>query len=333
MGYRPAEDQGRADVETQLPMFDWVGDRAARITFGLQPVPLPGSPDPSRQVIDAGLLAEELGFDAFYQPDHPAWAPECWVHLAALAVLTRRMRLGTVVACVPYRSAAHLARLAADVDQLSRGRVVLGVGIGWDVPEFTRLGIPMAPVPDRQADLRRAIGTIRETWAGRPASADRPFLPPHRPDGPPIIIAGAGKRTLRLVAEVADGCNFGPSETTGGVQSPGAVRETLDVIAGHCREIGRPPEAILPTHFTSWVMLAETEVAAAAKVARYYPDGMNETQRQTRLVATPAAAVGYYQALADAGIRHFVAQSQDATDHETYRLLATEVMPHVRCPA
>ena len=319
-------------METQLPMFDWVGDRAARITFGLQPVPLPGSPDPSGQVIAAGILAEELGFDAVYQPDHPAWAPECWVHLGALAVLTTTVRLGTVVSSLPYRSPVHLARLAADVDQLSRGRVVLGLGIGWDEPEFARLDLPMAPVPDRQADLRRAVGTIRKTWAGQPTSSDRPFLPPHQRLGPPIIVAGAGKRTLRLVAEVADGCNFGPSDTTGGVQSPEAVRQTLDVIAGHCREIGRPFEAILPTHFTSWVMLGETEVAAAAKVARYYPNGMSETQRRTRLVATPESAVAAFQALADAGIRHFVVQSQDATDHETYRLLSEAVIPHVRVP-
>ncbi|MDQ3515038.1 MAG: LLM class flavin-dependent oxidoreductase [Chloroflexota bacterium] len=319
-------------METQLPMFDWAGDRRARITFGLQPVPLPGSPEPSRQVIEAGVLADELGFDAFYQPDHPAWAPDCWVHLAAVAVLTRNVRLGTIVSSVPYRSAAHLARLAADVDQLSRGRVVLGLGIGWDVAEFARLEISMATVPDRQAALRRAVDTIRETWAGRPSSPDRPFLPPKQPSGPPIIIAGAGRRTLRLVAEVADGCNFGPSETTGGVTSPDDVRRTIDVIASRCREIGRPVEQVLPTHFTSWAMLGETEVAAQAKVARHYPDGLTESQRKTRLVATPDGAVDYFQSLADAGIRHFVVQCQDATDHETFRLLASDVIPRVRCP-
>jgi alkanesulfonate monooxygenase SsuD/methylene tetrahydromethanopterin reductase-like flavin-dependent oxidoreductase (luciferase family) len=320
-------------VETQLPMFSWVEDRRDRITFGLQAVPMPRSPRPGHQVIEAALLAEKLGLDAFYVPDHPAWAPEAWVHLAAIAVSTENIRLGTVVSSIGYRSPTHLARLAADTDQLSDGRLVLGLGIGWDVDEFDRLGVKMASVPERQRQLEEAVQTIRAVWRGEPDSDNHPFLAPKEASGPPIMIAGSGKRvTLRQVAAYADACNFGPSETTGSVRTPDDARASLSVLRRHCDDLGRPIEDILPTHFTSWLLLAETEVAAQAKLARYYPDGLTDIQRFTRVATTPEGAIAYYQALADAGIRHFVVQSQDAMDHETYRLLAEAVAPQVKVP-
>lgn len=321
-------------METRLPLLSWVEDRRDRVTFGLQAVPAPRSPRPGHQVVEAALLAEELGLDAFYVPDHPAWAPEAWVHLAAIAMVTERVRLGTVVTSILYRTPAQLARLAADTDQLSDGRLVLGLGIGWDREEFDRLDVSMPPVPERQRLLAAAIQTIRAVWRGEPDSANHPFLLPKQPGGPPLMIAGSGKRvTLRQVAEFADACNFGPSETTGGVRTPDQVRETLEVLRRHCDDVGRSMADILPTHFTSWLFLAETEVAAQAKLARYYPDGLTEVQRFTRVATTSEGAIAYYQALADAGIRHFVIQSQDATDHETYRLLGRDVAPYVRVPS
>ena len=321
-------------METQLPLLSWVEDRRNRVTFGLQAVPAPRSARPGQQVLEAAVLAEELGFDAFYLPDHPAWAPEAWVHLAAIAMVTREIQLGTVVTSILYRSPAHLARLAADTDQLSDGRLVLGLGIGWDADEFERLDVPMPPVPERQRLLAEAIEMIRAVWRGQPDAEVHPFLPPRQRGGPPLMIAGSGKRvTLRQVAEFADACNFGPSETTGGVRTPDQVRATLTVLRQHCAEVGRSSDDILPTHFTSWLFLAGTEVEAHAKLARYYPDGLTDVQRYTRVATTPDGAVAYFQALADAGIRHFVVQSQDATDHETYRYLARDVAPRVRLPA
>jgi alkanesulfonate monooxygenase SsuD/methylene tetrahydromethanopterin reductase-like flavin-dependent oxidoreductase (luciferase family) len=249
-------------------------------------------------------------------------------------MVTDEIRLGTVVTSILYRTPVHLARLAADVDQLSSGRLILGLGMGWDAEEFDRLDVPMPPVPERQRQLAAAVQTMRDVWQGVPDSADHPFLPPKQRGGPPLMIAGSGKRvTLRQVAEFADACNFGPSETTGGVRTPDEVRATLDILRQHCDDVGRPVNEILPTHFVSWLFLAKTEAEAQAKLARYYPDGLTEVQRYTRVATTPEGAIAYFQALADAGIRHFVVQSQDATDHETYRLLGNEVAPHVRAPA
>src|SRR5829696_10006961 len=106
----------------------WVREFHQRIGWGLQAFALPDEPDPAPRVLAAGRLADTLGFDAFFIGDHPAYAPEVWLHLGALAVQTSRVRLGSVVLCAGYRPPVLTARLAADLDNLSGGRVILGLG-------------------------------------------------------------------------------------------------------------------------------------------------------------------------------------------------------------
>ncbi len=330
-------------VETQLPMFSWVEANQSRVGFGLQVFPLPGDSAPGARVIQAGRLADELGFDAFFLGDHPANAPECWVHLAALASQTARIRLGSVVNCALYRHPVMTARLAADVDHLSGGRLIHGLGIGWNAAEFAQLGLPFPPVPERQAALEEAIAIIRGVWGPHPFTYHGRFFqtneeqvvpPPLQRPGPPLLIAGAGERvTLRQVAQHADACNFGPGSASGAVRSPDDVRHKLGVLRSHCRDVGRPFDDILRTHFTTWLMLAEDEASAQAKLNRYYPDGVPADKRETRIAGTPDTVLPYFQALADAGIQYFVVQSLDAADEETFRLLAQEVAPHVRLPS
>src|SRR4051794_39402559 len=107
------------------PPSPWVEQWRDRVGFALHVFPIDTPGDKSRHLLAAGRLAEALGFDAFFVGDHPAWAPEAWVHLAALAVQTERIRLGLNVACALYRHPVLTARLAADVDNLSAGRLIL----------------------------------------------------------------------------------------------------------------------------------------------------------------------------------------------------------------
>jgi alkanesulfonate monooxygenase SsuD/methylene tetrahydromethanopterin reductase-like flavin-dependent oxidoreductase (luciferase family) len=146
----------------------------------------------------------------------------------------------------------------------------------------------------------------------------------------PLILAGAGeRRALRLVARYADACNFGPGHATGLARSTDDVRRKNSVLDQYCLDVGRDPRTVLRTHFTSWLMLAATESAAHAKLSYYYPDGINEEQRFSRVVGTPAQVAAYYQRLVDAGMEYFVVQTLDATDVETIELLAREVIPAV----
>jgi alkanesulfonate monooxygenase SsuD/methylene tetrahydromethanopterin reductase-like flavin-dependent oxidoreductase (luciferase family) len=327
------------DPMVQDNSHQWVREFRYRVGWGLQATALPDDPEPARRVMAAGRLAETLGFDAFFLGDHPAYAPEVWLHLGALAVQTSRLRLGSVVLCAGYRPPVLTARLTADLDNLSGGRAILGLGHGWNATEFAQLGLPFPAVPQRQAALAESIEIIRGVWGPDPftyrgnyhsTEGERVVPPPVQRPAPPLILAGGGERTaLRLVARYADACNFGPGHATGLARTSDDVRRKNGVLDRYCQEVGRDPRSVLRTHFTSWLMLAPTDTAARAKLDHYYPEGINEEQRFSRVVGTPAKVAAYYQSLVDAGMEYFVVQTLDAADTETIELLAREVMPRV----
>ncbi len=317
----------------------WVRLFDDRVGWGLQAIALPDDPDPAQSMVAAGLLAEKLGFDGFFIGDHPAYAPEVWLHLAALAVQTTRIRLGSVVLCAGYRPPVLTARLGADLDNISGGRFILGLGHGWNAVEFALLGLPFPTAPERQEALAEAVEIIRGVWGPEPftyhgihhsTERERIVPPPCQEQGPPLILAGAGeRRALRLTARYADACNFGPGHATGLARTPADVRGKNAVLDERCREVGRDPRAVLRSHFTSWLMVAPTPERARAKLDRYYPEGINEEQRFSRVVGSPDQVAGYYQSLVDVGMQYFVVQTLDATDTETIELLAREVIPAV----
>jgi alkanesulfonate monooxygenase SsuD/methylene tetrahydromethanopterin reductase-like flavin-dependent oxidoreductase (luciferase family) len=111
---------------------------------------------------------EATGFDSVWFPDHPVTSPDCFATLAAVAVATQRVRLGTSVACVFYRDALVIARAAADVDRLSGGRFVLGLGIGDRADEFAKMGLVYRPVPQRQRALAETVDAVRGLWVTGP---------------------------------------------------------------------------------------------------------------------------------------------------------------------
>ncbi|HEX2281256.1 MAG TPA: LLM class flavin-dependent oxidoreductase [Thermomicrobiales bacterium] len=324
---------------TEFRSHSWARQFRNRVGWGLQAFPAPHDPDPTSRVLAAGRLADALGYDAFFLGDHPGYAPEVWLHLAALAVQTSRVRLGSVVLCAGYRPPVLTARLAADLDNLSRGRVILGLGHGWNATEFAQLGLRFPPVPERQAALAETIEIIRGVWGPEPFSyhghhhrteREQVLPPPVQQPAPPLILAGSGERTaLRLVARYADASNFGPGHATGLVRTADEVRRKNALLDRHCREAGRGPRTVLRTHFTSWLILAPTERAARTKLNHYYPKGLNEEQRFSRVVGTPAQVAVYYQSLVDSGMEYFVVQTLDAADTETIELLAREVIPLV----
>jgi alkanesulfonate monooxygenase SsuD/methylene tetrahydromethanopterin reductase-like flavin-dependent oxidoreductase (luciferase family) len=330
-------------MSTQLPMFTWVEDHRDRVSFGIQPVPRPDDPTPGKSLIEAGRLCEELGFDAFFIGDHPAYAPEPWLHLAAVATETKRIRLGSVVNCIFYRHPVMLARLATDLDHISDGRVILGIGIGWNEEEFAQLGIPFPSVPERQKALDEAVTILNGVWGPEPftfhgrhfsTTNERIAPPPIQRPRPPLMIAGGGEKvTLRQVAQYAEACNFGSGRNVGRAHTHDEVRHKLAVLKSYCEEIGRPYDSILRTHFTSWLIVAESDEEAQAKLNRYYPDGLTEEQRLTRIAGSPERIAAYFQGLVDAGMQYFVVQVMDANDHETFRLLAQEVAPRVTMSA
>jgi alkanesulfonate monooxygenase SsuD/methylene tetrahydromethanopterin reductase-like flavin-dependent oxidoreductase (luciferase family) len=169
---------------------------------------------------DFAQTAEGLGFDSLWIPDHPGVLGNAtWTTLAALATATTTIRLGPLVACAAYWNPVILARAVADIDRLSDGRMVLGLGSG-DMPhEFAQLGIAWPAAAVRQARLEETLRIVRPllrgdtvTFDGEHVRAEGAVLDPPPVQQPyvPILVAGGGERTaLRYVAEYADACNLG----------------------------------------------------------------------------------------------------------------------------
>jgi len=318
----------------------WVEKYQSRIGFAVQGGATLTDPDPNGVVMRAGLLTEEVGLDGYFIGDHPGNSPEAFVHLAALARETRTIALGSIVFCIYHRHPVMFARQIADLDQLSGGRASIGLGIGWNAPEFARLGMTLPPVPERQRALEEYVRIVDGVYGSEPfsfagetfSSTNAEIYPrPVQQPRPPILIAGAGKKvTLRQVAQFADACNFGASSNTGGIRGAEDVAERFAVLKQHCDDVGRPYDDILRTHFTSWLFIAETEHEVQAKRHTHFPNGLTEEQEYTRIFGTPDQIVAYCADLVAAGVQYFVMQTQDASDVETIELLGREVAPQVR---
>lgn len=329
------------------PCHPWVEAHRDRVSFGLQVFPNDTASGPARQLLAAGRLAEALGFDAFFVGDHPGWGPDCWLHLAALAAQSTRIGLGPNVACAGYRHPVLTARLAADLDNLSDGRLILGLGAGWDGNEYANLGLPFPPIAERQAQLEEAITVIQGVWGAAPFTFHGRFVqcerarvtpPPVQQPGPPLLIAGGGERvTLRQVARYADACQLSSFGMVSGAATPAEIRHKLEVLRQHCEALGRPFETVLRTHFTGWLILAEDEPRLAAKVQRMIPEGLEQRFSGPwsgfAVAATLDQAVSTYRSLAEAGIQYFLVETLDAADEETIRLLAERVVPQVAAAA
>src|SRR5215470_4758095 len=139
----------------------WASCGAQRIRFGIS-----AGTQSWPEMHDLAQMAEGLGFDSFWRVDHPMLGHDGWTTLAALAAVTRTIRLGTHVSCVAYRPPVLLARMAADIDAISNGRLVLGLGSG-DMPrEFQQLGLTYLTTKARQAALEEAIRIIHPLLRG-----------------------------------------------------------------------------------------------------------------------------------------------------------------------
>lgn len=296
---------------------------------------------------DRARLVEQLGLDGFFIFDHPAMQADPWMCLSAVSSVTERVRLGSLVNCVPYRHPAQVARFAADLDNLSNGRFVLGLGIGWLQPEFAALGVPYLEPRERYEQLEEALAIIPGAWgdetfsfAGKHWRVDdlRVAPPPVQRPRPPLVIGGSGEqRTLELVARHADACNVNQVVNTpeGMRDLDGAegVRRKLAALRRHCEAVGRPYDDILRTHFTLKLVIGRTDAEAVERLEGILASpstspGTRRSHRSAFVVGSPETVAAHYRAIRAAGIQYFTAQV-DAAEVETLELLASEVAPRI----
>ncbi len=277
--------------------------------------------------------AEQHGFAWFSVMDHliqiqgvgAADEPfmEGWTVLAALAATTSKIRLATLVSSVAYRNPALLAKMAAGVDIISRGRLTLGIGAGWYMDEYNqyRWEFPEKPAT-RIGQMEDAIKLIKTLWAepratyhGKYFSVENAILEPKpvQKPHPPIMIGGSGEQlTLRAVARAGNACNiFG---------DPALVKQKFDALRAHCDTIGRDYAEIEKTNTTSF-LIAPNEATLKAKQARYGVAGGFRGNAMTSAQAVDL--VGQYQ---NVGVQ-MVIFSAYKNDRETFDLFASDVMP------
>ncbi|GAA0370585.1 LLM class F420-dependent oxidoreductase [Microbispora corallina] len=281
--------------------------------------------------------AERLGFDAFFRSDHyqrigpgepGPGSTDAWITLAGLARETSRIRLGTLVTPATFRLPGPLAITVAGVDQMSGGRVELGLGTGWFDDEHHAYGIPFPPVGERFARLEEQLEIITGLWASaKPFSyegahyglIDSPALPkPVQRPRPPIIMGGTGaRRTPALVARFADEYNvpFRSVEDTGAAFS--RVREA-------CAAAGREP-IVLSVAQTVCAGSDEAEVARRAAAIGEDPDGL----RSGGLAGTPQEILDKIGRFAELGAERVYLQVLDLGDLDHLELIAAEILPHL----
>lgn len=218
------------------------------------------------RIAAVAVAAEDAGADTVMVMDHfyqlPMLGPaehemfEAYTLLGALAARTKVVKLGTLVTGVTYRNPAILAKIVTTLDVISGGRAFLGIGAAWHDVEHEALGIDFPPVKERFERLEEALQICRAMFRGeRPTIEGRHYTvrdainspAPLTPDGPPIMIGGQGeKKTLRLMAQHAEMANF----TSGFDELP----RKLEVLAGHCADVGRDYDSINKTPLCSVVV-------------------------------------------------------------------------------
>jgi F420-dependent oxidoreductase-like protein len=287
------------------------------------------------------LAAEELGFDAFFRSDHylkmgdVSGLPgptDSWATLAALAVETSRIRLGTLVTAATFRLPGPLAITVAQVDQMSGGRVELGLGTGWFEGEHAAYGIPFPPLGERFDRLEEQLAIITGLWTtaeGQTFSfegahyrvTDSPGLPkPAQRPRPPLLVGGFGaRRTPLLAARFADEYNVAFRSVADSAAGFARVREA-------CEAAGRHPDGM--TYSVAQTVCCGKDEAEfrrrAAAIGREPAD-----MRERGIGGTPGEVAAKIAEFAEIGAERVYLQVLDLSDLDHLELIASDVVPQV----
>ena len=293
---------------------------------------------------------EALGFESLWRSDHfmsledsSRDAIETWAALTLTAAETTRLRFGPLVCPMTFRHPSLLARMAASVDVLSGGRLVLGLGAGWNEHEHRAFGLPFPPLTERIDRLEEGIEVILRLLGDGPANFDgrhyqlsgsNPFPKPVQQPRIPLLIGTTGTgRMLRVVAHYADEWD------APGITSPAAYRARCERLNSYCRDVNRNPDEI--RHCVSTAYLIGRDTAALQRrgammqqlipsLASLDPPAVPEVLRRDGwIVGTPDQIVAQLRALADEGVERLIFQHNDPADFEALELIAYEVMPAV----
>jgi F420-dependent oxidoreductase-like protein len=297
------------------------------------------------QIVDSikklAITAENNSFDSFWVMDHfhqigMIGKPEDpmlegWTTLSLLAGLTSKIKLGTLVTGIVYRYPAILAKIAATLDVLSKGRLFMGLGAAWNEEESHAYGINFPPTAERLSRLEEAIQIIRKMWTEEPSASfngkyyqiDKAFCNPKpiQKPSPSILIGGSGeKKTLKIVAKYADACNlFGSPET---------VKRKLNILKEHCHSVGSNYNSILKTKLG--VIMIDDDKRVAEKKAKQMFKGMPEDQiKEFVIFGTPEDVLRQIELFEQAGIQYLIVDLEPSRELEALDVFANKVMKKI----
>jgi len=282
---------------------------------------------------------EELGYDSIWISDHlhgmygnqSARRYECWTLGTALATVTDRVKFGQLTMAAPFRNPALIAKMAATLDNITRGRVILSIGAGWHQDEFDGYGFDFGSRASRSTRLEEAAHIIKLMWSeespsysGKYYTIDGAYCNPKPVQKPmPLMIAGGGvKRTLKTAARYADMTNYGEW-----IGLPEEFRVKTEALIDHCHTVGRDPSEITKT-WAAFVFIDKTDKEAREKASRAYPDA--EFVREGKgLIGSPESIRKKIYEYMDAGADMFILSFLGGEWDKEITLFKEEVIPNM----
>ena len=279
---------------------------------------------------------EQLGFHSLWLNDHLYGIPmpqipilEAWTTLCAVGAITSKPELGLLVSPPGFRNPALYAKMAATLDQISAGRVIVGLGAGWFAMEYEGYGFPFPPVRDRLEQLEEAVVLMKAMWAGETPSfhgkhfrTESVICEPRPVRRPPILIGGGGERVLlRIAARHADIWNNLAVHQS-------QLEGKIDALKAHCREVGRDFESVQISQQTL-VVIGEDEKDGRDKVSKatqLYGGHLGDIEG-SGIWGSPEQVIERIEHHARLGVSLFVIEFFGRDIREPARLFAEKVMP------
>ena len=304
-------------------------------------VTLPQIKRPWVAAAEAARGFEALGFDSVWVCDH-LYGPqspqlpilEAWSMVSAVAAITERVQIGTLVTPAGMRNPAQLGKVIATADNIAGGRVIAGLGGGWMAREFTDFGMPFLTTGERLRQLAETVELLRRMWgdeaevsySGEFVQADNVVCQPKPPRRVPILIGGAGEKvTLKLVAKQADIWN-----NLAGQQH--ALGRKMDVLKRHCEAVGRDADEIVASQQCLVTIAPDAERAGpmADRAEKIFGGHMGDPKGPLAITGTPERCAEQIRKHIDLGCTMFVMEFFGKDTLEPAQLFAEEVLPNFR---
>ena len=286
--------------------------------------------------------AESAGFEALFRSDHYESFPgptdnpttDAWAVIAGLARETSRIHLGTLVSPVTFRLPGNIAKVVATVDEMSGGRVELGLGTGWHESEHQRHGFPFPPISERADMLEEQLQIVRGLWtepdgwsfSGRHYSIDDALFRPKPVPRPRILVGGGGTpRSMRIAARWADEFNLSSS-------TPQLARDKFAALTAACEAAGRDPASLTRSAMVGVLVGASAgelrgrEKTVLAALGQDAGSGWLDERRQRWIYGTPDDARARIERYAEAGVERMMLQDFVPRDLDMIDLLGRELV-------